>query len=120
VDQFFGDLCKFIEAKHAAGDNENKLFTPGRCQLQYDIPKWVLDGHPECVEEYRLGKPSNYIFKLNEMRSRELKKAINTFSMDLWGLTKVVRNAKANCQDREGEKINTLKEEHLTSSGSLV
>ena len=104
-DRFWEDLCCFVEAKHASGSSMDEILTPVSLQLQYDIPQWVADGHPNSLAPYKLETPQNFLFKLSETGSRELKKAMDTFSVDLLGLAKVVRNVKVSYQVRQAQKI---------------
>jgi radical SAM superfamily enzyme YgiQ (UPF0313 family) len=104
-DQFWEDLYCYVDAKHASGSSVDEILTPVSLQLQYDIPQWMADGHPNSLAPYKLETPQNFLFKLSETGSRELKKAMDTFAVDLLGLAKVVRNVKVSCQVRQAQKI---------------
>jgi len=100
-DLFWGDLCRFIEYKHASGETLDDILSPASCQLKYDISQWIADGHPKTFSSYRLRTPKSFIFKLTEVDAREIKNAIDTWSIDLCGLTKAARHLKVTSQVRQ-------------------
>jgi radical SAM superfamily enzyme YgiQ (UPF0313 family) len=100
-DLFWDDLCRFVEYRHAYGETLDDILTPVNCQLRYDISQWISDGHPKDFSTYKLKTPKSFLFKLTEISAREIRNAIDTWSTDLCGLTKVARHLKVTSQVRQ-------------------
>jgi radical SAM superfamily enzyme YgiQ (UPF0313 family) len=98
---FWEDLCLFVESRHACGRSVDDMLLPVNCQLQYDISRWVADGHPKTLSSYKLETPKKVLFELSETGANEIRDAIETWSTDLRGLTKVARHLKVTSQVRQ-------------------
>jgi hypothetical protein len=97
---FWEDLCRYVEFRHACGQSGDDIVSPVSCQLQYDISRWVADGHPKAFSLYKLETPKSVLFKLSETGAKEIRDAVETWSTDLRGLTKVARHLKVTSQVR--------------------
>lgn len=98
---FWADLCQYLESRHACGQSVDEILSPVNCQLQYDISRWVADGHPMALSKYRLETAKSFLFKLSENGANESRDAIETWSTEIRGLTKVSRHLKVTSQVRQ-------------------
>ena len=103
-DLFWDDLSCFVETRHASGQSKGEILSPVTRQLQYDIPKWIADGYTNSLALYKLETPKNFLFKLDEMDSKEIESSLDTWPTDLSGLTKVFRHTRPQCQVRQCQK----------------
>jgi hypothetical protein len=100
-ESFWGDLCLYVEYRHAYGCSAPDILSPANCRLQYDISKWIAEGRPKALSDYKLEAPKVFQFKLNEVGAKEISDAIDTWSTDLSGLTKVARHLTVASQVRQ-------------------
>tara|TARA_B100000315_G_scaffold93130_1_gene85662 strand:- start:226 stop:2277 length:2052 start_codon:yes stop_codon:yes gene_type:complete len=98
---FWEDLSRYVEYSHACGQSLDDILLPVSCSLQYDISRWVADGWPKTLSLYKLETPKTFLFKLSESGAKEIHDAIETWSVDLRGLTKVARYLKRTSQVRQ-------------------
>tara|TARA_Y100001934_G_C12376453_1_gene789509 strand:+ start:2951 stop:4984 length:2034 start_codon:yes stop_codon:yes gene_type:complete len=98
---FWEDLCRYVEFRHACGQSGDDILSPVSCQLHYDISRWVADGHPKTFSLYKLETSKNVLFKLSETGANEIRNAVETWSTDIRGLTKVARHIKVTSQVRQ-------------------
>jgi radical SAM superfamily enzyme YgiQ (UPF0313 family) len=105
---FWEDFSRYVEYTHACGQSLDDILLPISFSLRYDIARWVADGWPKTLSLYKLETPTTFLFKLSKNGAKEIHDAIETYSIDLRGLTKVARYLKVTSQVRQPVFISSL------------
>ena len=100
-DEFWNDLHRFLELRHASGRAVEQVMAPSRACLSYDFERWVADGAPKDPSSYRLPEPREFEFKLSEEGVRGLSGMFNVWSTSAQGLAKLVTRINPNWQVKE-------------------
>jgi radical SAM superfamily enzyme YgiQ (UPF0313 family) len=101
---FWEDLSRYVECKHASGRSERDILSPVNCEMQHDVLRWIADGHPKNLSSYKLETSKTFLFQLNEDSANEILNALETWSTDLRGLTKVARHLRVTSLERHAIK----------------
>ena len=109
---FWEDFCRYLEYKHACGQSAVEILSPVKCQLQHDISQWIADGYPKVLSPYKLETKKTFIFELNENDANDLRYALETWSTELRGLTKMVRYLKVTSQVRGYTEVAEYEKAH--------
>ncbi len=99
------DFQKFIDLQHASGSTVEQILAPSECTFCYDIPAWLGAGCPTEISTYRLEEPRAYRFELPEDSIRALRAALDVWTTDIKGLTKMVTRIKVAWQVRKARPI---------------
>jgi len=105
-EEFWQDLHQFEELKHAHGITADEVVAPAVATLQYDIPDWIADSMPMGTENYRLPAPTTFEFRLSHEGERELRAAMEVWTMSLKGLSKLVTRIQQSWQVRDCTRQN--------------
>jgi radical SAM superfamily enzyme YgiQ (UPF0313 family) len=103
VHEFWSDLHRYVELKHASGRTEAEMLVSASTTLHHDIPRWVADGYPRDLGAYRLDRPMHATFRLSDEAARELSAALRVWDVELKGLTKMVTRMRVAWQIRDCE-----------------
>jgi hypothetical protein len=95
------DFATYTEARHAHGIRVEQILAPVVVELAYDIPSWLGEGTPTDVGPYRFDSPRRFLFSLTEEGAREIEAALNVWTSQLAGLTKLVTRIRVASQVRE-------------------
>ena len=98
---FWSDLGHVIQKKHAHGRTPTEILSPVSCELTYDIPEWLARGCPKDPKPFRLPNPTPFHFELGQPEATSLRAALETWTTELSGLTKVARRVQATWQVRK-------------------
>ena len=107
-EQFWHDFHLFMEARHAWGRSIDQILAPTTATLRYDFERWLADGSPVDVSPYRLSEPEEFEFKLPEDSAHALRAALEVWSADIKGLTKLVTRIQFGWQLRRGKPVGEL------------
>jgi radical SAM superfamily enzyme YgiQ (UPF0313 family) len=121
--EFWLDFHRYIELKHAHGRTREQILSSARVELRYDFERWLEEGDLTKPEAYRLAEPIEFEFRLNEEAMRELDAALQVWTTELKGLTKMVTRIKTSWQVRDCYATypeHRLKERLYMTSGALV
>lgn len=105
--QFFEDLCRFSKAKHAYGRLAVEILSPVHSSLQYNVGRWIADGHPPDPSPYRTKEPETYEFRLSDEGAKEIRDAMSTWPASLPGLIKVCRHLNVASQMRVANRLSS-------------
>lgn len=100
-DEFWADLHRYCEAKHAHGRTIEDVLAPVVMPLQYDIPRWFADGAHANTRAYRLPEPTTFTFQLSQEGYEELRSAFDVWGDKVKGLAKMVTRVRVSAQVRE-------------------
>jgi Radical SAM superfamily len=100
-DEFWADLHKFIYLRHAHGHSTNAILAPTKGLLRYDIAGWLEAGAPLDPTPFRWAVPQDVEFRLSDESREELEAALNVWTDQLKGLTKMVTRIRVACQVRD-------------------
>jgi hypothetical protein len=100
-ERFWPHFRRFVELKHASGLTVADILAPAYAAMEYDIGRWLADGLPKDTTPYKLGRPTEFEFRLTEEGARELWKAFQVWTPSLKGLTKLVSRLRVSWQVRE-------------------
>lgn len=99
-DEFWDDFTVFVECKHADGYARDEVLGSRTAVLRYDFEAWLREGDLGDPTQYRLAEPTRFEFRLSPEARRELAAALDVWSMELKGLTKLVTRINVACQIR--------------------
>ena len=99
-EEFWQDFHAYVEAKHASGRSIQEIVAPAEVSFFHDIERWITDGCPNNVEAYRFVKPKEMQFRLSEDGHSEMAAALDVWSSELSGLTKLVTRVRISSQVR--------------------
>jgi hypothetical protein len=97
---FWSDFTTYVSRRHAHGRTRDQVLGPELAVLRYDFEGWLREGDLGHPEAYRLPAPERFEFRLPPEAYRELAAALDVWSMDLKGLTKLVTRVTVTCQIR--------------------
>lgn len=100
-DEFFDDFRTFIRLRHCSGLSEEKLFHPKQATLRYNFACWLESDDLTNPNLYRLEQPALFDFRLTTESQNELKSALQVWTTDIKGLSKLVTRVTTRCQVRE-------------------
>jgi radical SAM superfamily enzyme YgiQ (UPF0313 family) len=95
------DFSKYTRMKHASGTSVDALLSPDTADFLYDIPQWIADGMPSNVSPYRLLAAAEFEFSLPPASARDLAAAVEVWTTDLKGLSKLVTRIRPVWQERD-------------------
>jgi radical SAM superfamily enzyme YgiQ (UPF0313 family) len=104
-DAFWTDFHHYVEARHAHGYTVEEILTPKMAVLRYDVDQWIADGMPVDPSPYRLAGQEEFRFFLTDESRQGLAAALEVWTPDLKGLTKMVTRMKVEWQMHECERI---------------
>ncbi len=99
-DEFWADFHAFIHAQHASGFTREEILSPVSVTLRYDIAGWLAQPEPGDPNEFRYPAPVECRFELTPEGSRELDSALNVWTTEIKGLSKLVTRINVNSQVR--------------------
>jgi len=99
-EEFWQDFHHYVEAKHASGCSVQEIVAPAEVSFSHDIERWITDGYPRNVEAYRFANPKEMNFRLSEDGHAEIAAALDVWSSELSGLTKLVTRVRISSQVR--------------------
>jgi len=100
-DEFWNDFSVYVEKKHADGHTKDDVLGPKSATLRYDFDGWLRDGDLGDPGAFRLADPTPFEFSLPHEAQRELAAALDVWTMEVKGLTKLVTRINVACQVRE-------------------
>jgi hypothetical protein len=105
--------------KHAYGTSVDKLLATDTAEFRYDVAQWIADGMPHDASPYRLELPVTFVFSLPAESARDLAAAVDVWTTDLKGLSKLVTRIRPVWQEREARPlaVTALDLGHLGAAG---
>ncbi len=100
-DTFWSDLHRFVQLKHAHGYSESQILAHCEDEFEYDIPTWLEHKMPPTPAAYSYTSPQRLGFRLTPEAHDGLKSALEVWSTDIRGLTKMVTRIKSLWLHRE-------------------
>jgi len=110
-DEFWADLHRYVELKHAEGDSIDKVLAPRSATLSYHIESWLQSEDLTDISRYRLDEPTVFEFGLSEGSAEEIRSAFDVWGSELKGLSKLVTRIKTSSQVRFCRPQTALQEE---------
>jgi hypothetical protein len=104
-DEFWLSFGRFELLQHAHGQTVAEIMGTQRTTLGYDIVKWIADGMPKNVQSYKLSEPQEVEFRLSGDGRRGLGDALQVWTSELKGLTKMIKRICVVWQVRECHKL---------------
>ena len=99
--ELWEDFHRFIDLRHARGSTRQEILASGKAMLRYDIEAWMEAGMPLGAAAFRREEPVMVEFRLGEKSARHMESALNTWTDELRGLTKLVARIQVGTQARE-------------------
>lgn len=100
-EEFWSDLWRFIQEKHAHGATLEEVLAPAECELRYDFGAWMEAGRPLDVRPFRLPQPVRFRFQLTSTGDQSLRAAFAVWSSRIQGLAKLVTRIQIPWQVRQ-------------------
>ena len=104
-DRFWSDFERFLVEQHAHGSTPEQVFAPKDIELEYDINRWLADGMPKELHDYRLGNPARFRFELTTEGARGLAAGFEVWTPTLRGLSKMVTRIQMRWQVRKCTRL---------------
>jgi radical SAM superfamily enzyme YgiQ (UPF0313 family) len=99
-DEFWADFTEYTRHKHASGAGIDQILSGAAAWLRYDVDAWLAQGATGDPNEFRLPEPRRFVFELDEEGSRELANALEVWTTEMKGLSKLVTRIKIDWQVR--------------------
>jgi len=99
-EEFWVDFSRYEELKHAHGMSIAEILAPVSARLDFDIARWLQDGSPLEVMQYRLPEAQAFEFCLSAEGAREMEAALKVWTINLKGLSKLVTRIQSSWQVR--------------------
>src|SRR5207245_11454634 len=93
-EEFWTAFSRFEELQHAHGHTVEEILGSQRAKLDYDVARWLADGMPRNVSAYKAAKVRELEFRLSEDGYRGLADALEVWSAELKGLTKMMKRIR--------------------------
>jgi hypothetical protein len=100
-DEFWDDFSTYIELKHANGITRDQILAPRSTALRYDFESLLAREDYGNSAAYRFAEPAPFHFRLSEDGQREIHAALNVWTVELKGLTKMVTRINLGSQVRD-------------------
>lgn len=104
-DQFWADFTTFVTLRQAHGRAVEAILSPDAATFCYDIAAWLDAEQPEDVASYRLPAPEEFRFELTEDGMDGLKAALDVWTANIKGLTKMVTRIKVEWLVRDVSRV---------------
>jgi hypothetical protein len=99
-EEFWEDFHRYVFATHATGRSEQEVLEPTEVEFYHDIERWLEDGCSSNLDTYRFEEPKEVQFQLTEEGHSEIAAALDVWSPELSGLTKLVTRIRISSQVR--------------------
>jgi radical SAM superfamily enzyme YgiQ (UPF0313 family) len=100
-EEFWAEFARFETYQHAHGSSVTEILSAQRTELRYDIAAWLAEGMPKNTRNYRLESPREAEFRLSEEGRCGLGDALQVWTAELKGLTKLMKRIRVAWQVRE-------------------
>jgi len=100
-DGFWAAFGRFMENQHASGHTVEEILSGREAELSYDVAEWIAKGMPKKVDAFRLHEARTYQFRLGDEGLEGLRSALQVWSCELKGLTKMMKRIRVAWQVRE-------------------
>lgn len=97
---FWSDFSRFSHFRHAHGHSREEILMSAQCDLSHDIPAWIEADCPADFARFRFSQPQRFDLSLSAEGTRELGNALDTWGLDIHGLTRAARHLRVTCQQR--------------------
>ncbi len=118
--EFWDDFSRYEELKHAHGETAAQVLAPATAQLSFDISRWLGDGSPIEVNRYRLPDARLFEFRLTPDSAREMEAALNVWTTNLKGLSKLVTRIQSSWQVRSCHEVRAGESAHGAAYASVA
>jgi radical SAM superfamily enzyme YgiQ (UPF0313 family) len=99
------DFARYTRLKHACGSSVERLLATDTAEFSYDMPRWIADGMPADASAYLLVTPARFEFSLPPDSARDLAAAVEVWTTDLKGLSKLVTRIRPVWQERAARAL---------------
>lgn len=100
-DGFWSDFQTFVELSHASGRDAKEILAPSRAKFRYNLREWVNASMPGDPTSFRLEHPIECKFHLGGEGAKEMEAALNVWTANIQGLSKLVTRIQTAWQIRE-------------------
>jgi radical SAM superfamily enzyme YgiQ (UPF0313 family) len=104
-DQFWTDFHTYVRALHATGRSAAEILGSETQVLRYDFGAWLAEGDLTRPDDYRLSKPTEFIFELTPEGRREMQSSLAIWTTHIRGLSKLVTRIKVEAQVRASRPV---------------
>lgn len=98
---FWADLERYQPCRYACGRTLDDLLAPVQTTLGHDLPRWVADGAPVEVSDYRLVRPTRTSFALTGKNRHDVEAAVRTWGLEVVGLSVMIRRTSPLMLERD-------------------
>ena len=97
---FWDDLQKFVFLRHAWGHQVEEVLGSADGEFQYDVAGWLAADRPKDPSRFRFAEPVRVHFELTPEGKAEIAAALEVWTNELRGLTKMVTRIRVQSQVR--------------------
>lgn len=105
---FWADFHQFMELQHAWGLTSEQILAPAQAVFSWNIAEWIAGGLSPDPTPYRLPEPTKFEFRLTSEGLDGLRAALQVWTTNIQGLTKLVTRIKPVWQTRECEPMHSF------------
>ena len=102
---FWKDVELFYTHRFAHGLTAAELLDDSYAKLSYDIGKWLAEDCPLDFEKFRLRSPTAFVFFLPEDQKKNIKGAIDIWSLNDRSMSMLVRRIHHDWRNKSWERI---------------
>jgi radical SAM superfamily enzyme YgiQ (UPF0313 family) len=99
--EFWNELHRFIDLRHARGETRAAILDSTETDVRYDIAGWFAAGMPPDTSAFRTEYPERVQFRLGDTSAHAMESALDTWTDELRGLTKMLARIQTGTQARE-------------------
>ena len=103
---FWAAFERFEQLQHAHGRSGAEIMGTHTAVMEYDIGRWIADGMPRALDRYRHEEAQVFEFALSEEGRVGLGDALEVWTTELKGLTKMMKRIRVDWQVRESRVAN--------------
>jgi radical SAM superfamily enzyme YgiQ (UPF0313 family) len=100
-DEFWRNLKTFISLRYAYGETAAEMLSAAEAEMTYDVGSWIAAGRPGDPTSFKFDRPVRVRFELNREAKRELSGALQVYTDQVRGLSKMVTRVRVAASVRD-------------------
>jgi hypothetical protein len=107
-EEFWPDLHAYFDLRHPRGYKREELLGSHEGVLRYDIGEWLAAGMPLDTLPFRKDEPEAAEFRLSESSTHAMEAALDMWTDELRGLTRLLARIQVGAQKRECHSLRAV------------
>jgi len=99
-DRLWAEFSQFVRLRHASGHVKGQILSPAAAQFHYDFPAWLAQSDLTHPGQFYADEPAEFDFRLTAEGLRDMESAIDIYTTQVKGLSKLVTRINVDSQVR--------------------